>query len=145
MNSWHLLPHVRDLYSKHPEMYYLAPWEVQSALFVLGYTNDLAEEGEIAAAVEAARGDHPQWRAAMTPRPWISAYTLSLVARYTPQKLWRSMPRKEKPAKELPYAWRLALVGAVLRLLVEDSNRPEPPFILVLTGTTKTSDNDLKK
>jgi hypothetical protein len=59
-----LLPAVRDLYSRHPEMYSLEAWELQSALFVLGYTDDLAPEAEIAAAVEAARGDYPQWRAA---------------------------------------------------------------------------------
>jgi hypothetical protein len=64
VNSWQLLPHVREIYSKHPEMYDLEAWEMQSALFVLGYTNDLAEEGEIAAAVEVARGDYPQWRPA---------------------------------------------------------------------------------
>jgi hypothetical protein len=31
------------------------------AVFVLGYTNDLASEVEIAAAVEVARPDWPQW------------------------------------------------------------------------------------
>jgi hypothetical protein len=64
MDSAQLLPAIRDLYSKHPEMYGLEPWELQSALFVLGYTDDLASEAEIAAAVEAARQDWPQWRAA---------------------------------------------------------------------------------
>lgn len=64
MNAAELLPAVRDLYSRHPEMYGLEPWEFQSALFVLGYPEDLAPETEIAAAVEVARGDYPQWRAA---------------------------------------------------------------------------------
>jgi len=32
--------------------------------FVLGYTNDLADEANIAAAAEVARTDWPQWRAA---------------------------------------------------------------------------------
>jgi hypothetical protein len=64
VNSVHLLPASRDLYSRLPEIYYLEPWELQSALFVLGYTEDLADEAEIAAAVEVARGDWPQWRAA---------------------------------------------------------------------------------
>jgi hypothetical protein len=59
-----LLPATRDLFSRHPEMYYLEPWELQSALFVLGYTDDLADEAEIAAAVEVARGDYPRWRPA---------------------------------------------------------------------------------
>jgi hypothetical protein len=64
VNSTQLLPAIRDLYSKHPEMYGLKPWELQSALLVLGYADDLADEAEIAAAVEAARQDWPQWRAA---------------------------------------------------------------------------------
>jgi hypothetical protein len=64
VNSAQLLPAIRDLYSRHPEMYGLEAWELQSALFVLGYAQDLADEREIAAAVEVARGDRPQWRAA---------------------------------------------------------------------------------
>jgi hypothetical protein len=64
VNSTQLLPAIRDLYSRHPEMYDLEAWELQSALFVLGYTEDLAGEAEIAAAVEVARADYPQWRAA---------------------------------------------------------------------------------
>jgi hypothetical protein len=63
VSAWQL-PTIRDLYSRHPEMYDLEPWELQSALFVLGYTDDLACEAEIAAAVEVARGDYPQWRPA---------------------------------------------------------------------------------
>jgi hypothetical protein len=64
VNSTQLLLAIRDLYSRLPEMYGLELWELQSALFVLGYTEDLAGEAEIAAAVEAARQDGPQWRAA---------------------------------------------------------------------------------
>jgi hypothetical protein len=45
-------------------MYGLEAWELQSALFVLGYTEDLADEAELAAAVEVGRSDWPQWRAA---------------------------------------------------------------------------------
>jgi hypothetical protein len=59
-----LLPAIRDLYSRHPEMYELEVWELQSALFVLGYTDELEDEAMIAAAVEVARGDYPQWRPA---------------------------------------------------------------------------------
>jgi hypothetical protein len=59
-----LLPAVRDIYSRLPETYHLEPWELQHVLFSLGYTDDLADEAEIAAAVEVARGDWPQWRAA---------------------------------------------------------------------------------
>lgn len=64
MNSAQLLPAVRDLYSRLPETYRLEPWELQHVLFSLGYTDDLADEAEIAAAVEVARSDWPQWRAA---------------------------------------------------------------------------------
>ncbi|HJQ29280.1 MAG TPA: hypothetical protein VJ827_08055, partial [Rubrobacter sp.] len=56
-----LLAAVRDLYSRLPETYYLDPWELQHLLFSLGYTDDLADEAEIAAAVEEARRDWPQW------------------------------------------------------------------------------------
>jgi hypothetical protein len=64
MSAWQLLPAIRDLYSRLPETYHLQPWEVQHVLFSLGYTNDLADETEIAAAVEVARSAWPQWRAA---------------------------------------------------------------------------------
>jgi hypothetical protein len=33
-------------------------------LYSLNYTDDLADEAEIAAAVEVARSDWPQWRRA---------------------------------------------------------------------------------
>ena len=56
MNSAQLLPVIRDLYSRLPEMYYRQPWERQHVLFSLGHTDDLADEGEIWAAVEIARG-----------------------------------------------------------------------------------------
>jgi hypothetical protein len=59
--SARLLPVIRDLYSKHPEMRTLEPWELQSALFVLGYTDELADEEEIAAAADVARQDYPEW------------------------------------------------------------------------------------
>jgi hypothetical protein len=64
MNAPELLPPIRALYSKHPEMLTLEPWEMQSALFVLGYTDELEQEAEIAAAVEVARLDYPQRRPA---------------------------------------------------------------------------------
>jgi hypothetical protein len=64
MNSAQLLPAIRDLYSRLPGTYLLDPWELQHVLFSLGYTDDLAGEREIAAAVEVARGDWPQWRGA---------------------------------------------------------------------------------
>jgi hypothetical protein len=64
MNSAQLLPAVRDLYSRLPEYRHLQPWELQWMLYALNYTDDLADEAEIAAAVEVARRDWPQWRAA---------------------------------------------------------------------------------
>ena len=64
MNSAQLLPALRDLYSRLPEMRYRQPWEMQHVLFSLGYTDELADEVEIAAAVEVVRGDWPRWSAA---------------------------------------------------------------------------------
>ena len=64
MSAVQLLPAIRDLYSRLPETYHLEPWELQHVLFSLGYTDDLADEAEIAAAVEVARSDWPQWRPA---------------------------------------------------------------------------------
>jgi hypothetical protein len=52
-----LLASVRELYSRLPEARTLAPYELQGTLWLLHYTNDLAPEAEIAAAVEVARGD----------------------------------------------------------------------------------------
>jgi hypothetical protein len=48
---------VRELYSRRPETRNLEPWELQSLLWSLRYTDDLAPEAEIAAAVEVARTD----------------------------------------------------------------------------------------
>jgi len=45
-------------------MYFRQPWELQHVLFSLGYVDDLADEVEIAAAVEVARSEWPQWKAA---------------------------------------------------------------------------------
>jgi hypothetical protein len=64
VNSTQLLPAIRDLYSRHPEYFHHDPWELQHVLFSLGYVEDLVPEGEIAAAVEVARSDWPQWRPA---------------------------------------------------------------------------------
>ena len=64
MNAAALLPMVRDLYSKMPEAFYLEPWELVSLLWSLGYSDELEDEAEIAAAVEVAREDRPQWRGA---------------------------------------------------------------------------------
>jgi hypothetical protein len=64
VNSAQLLPIIRDLFSKRPEYWHHEPWELVHVLYSLGYTDDLADESEIAAAVEVARGDWPQWRPA---------------------------------------------------------------------------------
>jgi hypothetical protein len=58
MTAWELLPALRDLFSKHPEYFHHEPWELQHVLFSLGYVDDLADEDEIAAAVEVARTDN---------------------------------------------------------------------------------------
>jgi hypothetical protein len=64
VNSTHLLPVIRELYSRHPEYSHHEPWELVHVLFSLGYVDDLAEETEIAAAVEVVRTDSPQWKGA---------------------------------------------------------------------------------
>jgi hypothetical protein len=64
VSSAELVPALRDLYSRLPEMYFRQPWELQHVVFSLGYTDELESEAEIAAAVEVARGDWPQWRPA---------------------------------------------------------------------------------
>ena len=64
MNAWELLPLIRELFSRHPEYRYHAAWELQWLLFALHYSDELEDEGEIAAAVEVARDDYPQWRPA---------------------------------------------------------------------------------
>jgi hypothetical protein len=64
MNAAELLPALRDLYSRLPEMKFRQPWELQHVLYSLGYTENLADEAQIAAAVQVARTDWPQWRAA---------------------------------------------------------------------------------
>jgi hypothetical protein len=61
VKSAQLLPVLRDLYSRNPEYWHLEPWELVHVLFSLGYVDDLADEAEIAAAVEVARSDWPQW------------------------------------------------------------------------------------
>jgi hypothetical protein len=64
VNSWQLLLAIRDLYSRHPEYFHHEPWELVHVVFSLGYVDDLADEGEIAAAVEVARGEYSQWGSA---------------------------------------------------------------------------------
>jgi hypothetical protein len=64
VNSNHLLPAIRELYSRRPEYLDHEAWELVHVLYSLNYTDDLAGEAEIAAAVEVARGDYLQWRAA---------------------------------------------------------------------------------
>jgi hypothetical protein len=64
VGSAKLLPAIRDLYSRHPEYFHHDPWELVHVLYSLNYTDDLASEAEIAAAVEVARGAYPQWRPA---------------------------------------------------------------------------------
>ena len=53
MSSVELLPLIRDLYSRNPEYRQakLAAWELQTLLWSLCYTDELEDEGDIAAAV----------------------------------------------------------------------------------------------
>ena len=48
---------VRDLYSKRLEARNLEPYELQTLLWSLGYTDELIPEAEISAAIEVARTD----------------------------------------------------------------------------------------
>jgi hypothetical protein len=57
VTSAELLPLLRDVFSKHPEMLTLEAWHLAWVLFALGYTDELEDEGEIAAAAEVARTD----------------------------------------------------------------------------------------
>jgi hypothetical protein len=52
-----MLAAVRELCSRRPETRCFEAWELQSLLFLLGYTNGLAPEAEIAAAIKLARTD----------------------------------------------------------------------------------------
>jgi hypothetical protein len=64
VSSTHLLPAIRDLYSRRPEYFHHEPWELVHVLYSLNYTDGLADEAEISAAVEVARQDWLGWRAA---------------------------------------------------------------------------------
>jgi hypothetical protein len=64
VNSTQLLPIIRQLFSERPEYFHHEPWELAHVLYSLNYVDDLADEAEIGAAVEVARGDYPQWRSA---------------------------------------------------------------------------------
>jgi hypothetical protein len=61
MSAGDLLPAVRELYSRLPEARCLQPWELQQILWSLNYTEDLEDEGAIAAASDVARQDYPEW------------------------------------------------------------------------------------
>jgi len=48
---------IRDLYSRQPETRHLLAWELRIILLSLGYTDELENEAEIAAAREVALTD----------------------------------------------------------------------------------------
>jgi hypothetical protein len=52
-----VLAMIRELYSRHPEARDLEPYELQSLLWSLNYTDELLDEAEIASAAEIARRD----------------------------------------------------------------------------------------
>jgi hypothetical protein len=64
MNAVELVTALRDLYRRLPETRRLQAWELPWMLYALNYSDELEDETEIAAAVEVARGDWPQLRAA---------------------------------------------------------------------------------
>jgi hypothetical protein len=57
MNAAELLPRIRNLFSRHPDILLLAPHHLQWVLYALNYTDALEDEHEIAAAAEVARTD----------------------------------------------------------------------------------------
>jgi hypothetical protein len=57
-DSRDILPMLRDLFSQHPDYRHHEPYELQSLLWSLHYTDELLDEDEIAAAAEVARTDH---------------------------------------------------------------------------------------
>ena len=48
---------VRELYSCFPEARNLESYELQGTFWLLRYTNELLDEGKLAAAIEVARAD----------------------------------------------------------------------------------------
>ncbi len=50
-----VLPMIRELFSRFPEYRHHQPWELQWLLFALNYSDELEDENEIAAALEALR------------------------------------------------------------------------------------------
>jgi hypothetical protein len=57
VTSWELLPLVRELFSRTPEYRDWEAWEQQWLLFALGYSDELEDEAEIAAARKVALTD----------------------------------------------------------------------------------------
>jgi hypothetical protein len=64
VGSAELLLAMRNLDSRHPEYFHHEHWELVHILYSRNYTDDLADEAEISAAVEVVRTDYPQWRPA---------------------------------------------------------------------------------
>jgi hypothetical protein len=56
-DSREVLSLLRELFCRRPEARCLEAWQLQSLLFLLGYTSGLVNEGDIAAALEVARAD----------------------------------------------------------------------------------------
>ena len=53
-----LVASIRDLYARRPETRDLEAWELQSLLWSLGYTDCLAPEAGIEAAMKVAQVDY---------------------------------------------------------------------------------------
>jgi hypothetical protein len=74
----------------------------------------------------------------MTDRPPIGTYALAVLFRSVGRDLSRSLPPKEKPAKELPPTWKLALMRASLEIVASEAD--ESLFAPALTISTKGSE-----
>lgn len=57
MTAAEIIPMLGDLYQRLPETRRRTPFELSCYLWSLGYTDDLADEAEIAAAAQVARTD----------------------------------------------------------------------------------------
>jgi hypothetical protein len=59
---------IRNLYSRHPEYFHHESWELVHVLYSLNYTDDLADEREIAVAVRGERLGRARQPGPGTPR-----------------------------------------------------------------------------
>ena len=85
VGSAQLLPAIRYLYWKLPESYLLGPWQLLHVLYSLSYTDGVADEAEITAAVEVGGGTGRNGRQDEPPTWMESLYTYMY---YTVVHIW---------------------------------------------------------